>query len=191
MLEGKIKRGTYGYINNRKKNLLIKTLIFVFIILALIATGYFIFGYFKNGLMIPAMIMVAPFANFFASYMAVVRFKTSPKEMYSEVRNFDDAGMMLCDNIIVDEKGKRFLVEFIVFTSDGIYGYSNDCKKEKFIPESHINKILTGRGLPFRFKIVNDFQEYLKVIDGKTLPEDEKDLKNIELAMESVINASM
>lgn len=191
MLEGKIKRGTYGYIDYRKKNLLFKTLFFLCIILVLIAIGFLVFRKFKNGLMIPAMIMVAPFANFFASFMAVVMFKTAPKEMYSKVRNFDDAGMLLSDNLIVDEKGKRFLVEFIVFHDGGLIGYSSKVKADKYIPESHINKILSGRGLSYRFKILNDFDEFLKQIDGLTVSENEPDIANLELAIETVINASM
>ena len=189
MLEGKVKRGTYGYINARKKSLLIKTLFFAIIIIALIIIGLLVFGYFKNGLLIPSMILVAPFANFFASYMAVVRFKTPPADMYSKLRHYDDAGMLLSDNIIVDEKGKRYLVEFIVFHDNGIIGYSKSVISEKYIPESHINNTLSGRGIPFRFKIINDFDEFLKAIDGLSISDEEN--QNIEIAMETVINASM
>ena len=46
------------------------------------------------------------------------------------------------------------------------------------------------RGVPMLLKIYNDFDEFLKRIDGVT-PPSEDDARNIELARETIINTCM
>lgn len=191
MLNEKITRGQYGYIDYKKKNLGIKSLVIGLFILVLCIIGLIIFGTIKNYIMVPSMVSVIPFANVFASFCAMFKFNTASPDKYSMVRNYEDAGMLLSDLIIVDADGKRFPCEFAVVYKGGVVVYSETVTNEKYKPESYMNEIFRKHGIGMRLKIYNDFDEFLKRIDGITISTDDVDTKTIELAKETIINCSM
>lgn len=187
MINEKIQRGTYGYIDYRKKNLGIKSLIIGAFVVVIGIIGYIIFGTIRNYLMIPSMISVIPFANSFATFVAVFKFRTEPADRYSMVRNFDDEGMLLSDLIIVDKDGKRFPVPFAVIHSSGITAYSYNTENN-YKPEIQINDTLKNRGLNYRIKIETDFDTFISKLENVYEIED-KDTSN--LVRETLINCSM
>lgn len=189
MLNEKISRGTYGYIRYKKNNYGIKALVIAVFMLVLAAVGYLIYGTFRNLIMVPTMVSVIPLANMAACYFAMVRFKTAPLSQYAMLKNFDDAGMLLSDLIIVDSAGKRHLVDFAVVYKGGIVGYSSDSEENKNAPQDHINSLLKKRGVPLTFRIYKDFDEFLKRIDG--IPAAEDGGRGTELATETIINSCM
>ena len=73
-------RGRYGYIDAHRKSQLLKAVICGAIVLLLLILGVLIWGSKKNWLMIPAMLMVIPTANFFVAFAAFAKFHTAPKE---------------------------------------------------------------------------------------------------------------
>ena len=187
----KITRGTYGYIDYKKKSNLIKAAILALIIILFAVIGIIIYGNLKNLFMLPSLLTVIPFANFAASYFAMVKFKTADIELYSMLKNYDDAGMLMSDLIIVDADGKRYGCDFAVFYKGGIVGYSSTTTDLKYKPESHINDTLKKRGVNLRFKIYNDFNDFLKRINGVEAAISDAEERSIELAKETFINSSM
>ena len=193
MINEKLTRGEYGYINYRKKNLLVKSLIMAAFIIAVIVVGLIIFRTIKNWLMLPSLLTVIPFANAFSTYLAIFKYKTADANDYSMVKNFEAAGMLMSDLIIVDADGKRFHSEFGVIYKGGVVLYSSSIDKEKYKPESHLNDLFKNRGISMRAVFFNDWDKFLDRIND--LPEcdnnDEKALRNIELAKETIINTCM
>ena len=112
MMKEAIEKGHYGYIDRRKKNQLIKTLICAVVIVFLVGLGYMIFGTKLNFIMVPAMLMVIPMANFFVAFAGLVAFNTASAEHYAAVRAYDEQGMLLSDLVVVNTKGARMHAEF-------------------------------------------------------------------------------
>ena len=183
-------RGKHGYIDMRKKSLLIRMLLCAGLFAVLLLIGYLIFHNIRNILMVPAMLMVIPLANFVASYAAMYRFRTGSEEQYSMLAHYYEQGMLMSDLIFVTEDGSRYMCDYAVIYRGGIVGYASDATWRPNIVESHVNGLLRKRGVPLNLKIYNDFDEFLKRIDGVTPPAEE-DARNIELARETIINTCM
>lgn len=185
-------RGWYGYIEAHKKSQLIKTGIGAAIVLVLMVLGYILLGE-RNWLLIPAMLAVIPTANAFVAYAAFSKFQTAPRDKYEMLGHFENAGMLLSDLVLVDEKGKRMPVEFVVIYKNGVVGWSSYCGT-RFRPEAAeipVNDTLKRRGIPMRFKVYGDWDEFLKRIDQVEPAGDEAEKQRIKLAREAVISRSM
>ena len=156
----------------------------------LFVIGFFVFHNIKNILMIPALLMVVPLANYVASFAAMARFRTGSEEQYSMLAHFYEQGMLMSDLVFVTDDGQRYMVDYAVVYRGGIVGYTSNAGWRPNIVESHVNALLKKRGVPMLLKIYNDFDEFLKRIDGVT-PPSEDDARNIELARETIINTCM
>ena len=184
-------RGTYGYVDYRKKNQLIKALAVGAIMGILILIGYLIFGNIKNYLMIPTMLLVIPFANFLVVFFAVLPFRTAPKELYTELKNFADADMLMSDLIVVDEKGARYFCEFAVVYAGGVFAYSSNGKWRPEKVEIPINEKLSKRGITGRIKCYKGWEDFLAALDGAPAPATESELEMSRLTKETIINICM
>lgn len=184
-------RGRYGYIDAHKKAQLIKTVIGGLVVLALMTLGYLLLE--RNWLLIPAMLMVIPTANAFVAYAAFAKFHTAPADKHTMLGNFENAGMLLSDLVLVDDKGKRMPVEFAVIYKNGIVAWSSYCGK-RFRPEAAeipVNDTLKRRGIPMRIKVFGNWEEFLERIDQVEPAESEPEKRRIQLAREAVISRSM
>ena len=186
-------RGRYGYIDAHRKSQLLKAVICGAIVLLLLILGVLIWGSKKNWLMIPAMLMVIPTANFFVAFAAFAKFHTAPKEKYELLGNFENQDILLSDLILVDEKGRRMPVEFAVVYKNGVIAFSSACGKRSRSEDAEIpvNDVLKRRGIPMRMKLYSNWDEFLERIDKVEMAGDESEKKRIDLAKEAVISTSM
>jgi len=173
-----IVRGQYGYIDFRKTNMLLKTIMMAVVIAAIVGLGYLIFHKVKNYLMIPAMLLVIPFANFLVIFASFLKFHTGDPKKHGDLMEFENAGLLLCDLVVVDEKGKRLGCDFIVTGAQWIYAYSSchDFRTEQ--AEIPLNDKLKGRGLVPRVRCIQDWDAFLEAVNGIQTP-DEAELKLI------------
>lgn len=166
MFFDRLTPGVYGYINYKKRKLTLFCAILAVVIAGLIVASFLIFGTIKTLLLVPALLCAIPFAFFFANLAALLGVRSASPEDYSMVRNFDDAGMLLCDLMVVDGAGKRYYFEFAVVHAAGIAAYSSRRIGERFRPESHVTDLLKKRGVTCTFKIYEDLPAFLKAIDS-------------------------
>lgn len=191
MFEGGIQKGCYGYADYRRKNLLIKALVCAAISVFFIVLGLIIYKKKLNYLMIPGMLMVLPFANFAATFISIMKFRSAPTERYAQVKNFETQGMLLSDLVVVTEAGKRMYAEFAVVYRNGIVMYGSDTRWKTQDMETHFNAKLRKRGLTIRLKAYHDFDEFLVRINGLEAAEDETSRRRVELARETVLLSCM
>ncbi len=185
---GKAK-GIYGSINNRKKTHIIISVCLLALIGILILIGYLVFGNFTNIIMLPALLIAIPFANFVATLFAIIKFKSAEPEKYAMMRHFDEAGMLLSDMVIVDSDGKRYYCEFIVIYKNGIVAYTTS----KFRPQTleiYVNDMMKHHGVGLNIKVYTDWDAFLSRIDGAEAP-DEESKRKCELAQETLLLSSM
>ena len=169
MMKEAIEKGHYGYIDRRKKNQLIKTLICAVVIVFLAGLGYMIFGTKLNFIMVPAM---------------------ASAEHYAAVRAYDEQGMLLSDLVIVNAKGARMHAEFAVVYKNGVIAYSYSRKWKPGDIELTINDILQRRGIPMRMKVYSSWEEFMERINGLEAPDSESE-KRVSMAKEAVLSACL
>ena len=182
MMKEAIEKGHYGYIDRRKKNQLIKTLICAVVIVFLAGLGYMIFG--------TKLLMVIPMANFFVAFAGLVAFDTASAEHYAAVRAYDEQGMLLSDLVIVNAKGARMHAEFAVVYKNGVIAYSYSRKWKPGDIELTINDILQRRGIPMRMKVYSSWEEFMERINGLEAPDSESE-KRVSMAKEAVLSACL
>ena len=190
MMKEAIEKGHYGYIDRRKKNQLIKTLICAVVIVFLAGLGYMIFGTKLNFIMVPAMLMVIPMANFFVAFAGLAAFDTASAEHYAAVRAYDEQGMLLSDLVVVNAKGARMHAEFAVVYKNGVIAYSYSRKWKPGDIELTINDILQRRGIPMRMKVYSNWEEFMERINGLEAPDSESE-KRVSMAKEAVLSACL
>jgi len=182
-------KGIYGYINGRKKRLTLFCACLAFVIIAIVVAGLLIWKTTKNYLMVPALFTAIPFANLFATLMAYIKFKTPEKEKYAYLKHFDEEGMLLSELLVVDDKGKRYFVDFAIIYKGGIVAYTS-AKYDKAIPTNYINNILKKRGVPMNIKLYDSWEEFTTRVSELEKPEGDE-LRKCELACESLLSVSM
>ena len=191
MFEELFTPGTYGYIDYRKRKLLLASLICAAVIVGLIIVGLLIFHNIRNYVMIPAMLMVIPFANFAASFLAVMKFRSAPADRHAELMNFEEQGMLLTDLLVVTDRGKRNFMEFAVIARNAVIGCAATTDANRDALEIEINDKLKGRGLPMRLRVYRDYAEFLQRIEGIEPPQTEEEERFAELAKETIVHCCM
>ena len=186
-----MKRGTYGYLKTRQSFLFRMTLAFAAAVAALALGGFLIWKTRFNLLMIPSMLFVLPMANYLASYAAIARYHTPSEEVYAVVKAYDDAGMLLSDMIVVDEKGRRAGLDLAVVYRNGIIGYQSSEKESRDRVEITINDTMKRRGIAMRIKVYRDFEEFRARLADIPPVIDEADARKIRLAKEAVVGVIM
>ena len=183
-----IERGCYGYIDRRKHNQLIKAILCALVVAFLVALGIFIFGTKLNIIMLPAMLMVIPFANFFVAFVGLAQYHTAPAERYEKLKAYEDSGLLLSDLVMVNEKGRRIHAEFAIVYRNGVVLFGEGGQQDLYKMEVPINDIMKRKGIPMRAKAYSDWDEFLERINGVEMPADDTERRRVELAKEAVIS---
>lgn len=186
-----MEKGQYGYLKRRKDHNLRMTMICLAIVLALIGLGLIIWKSRYNLLMVPAMMCVIPLANYLVAYLALARFHAPDPALYGEMSAYEEAGMLLSDLVIVDEKGKRSGLPMAVLYKNGIVGYQPDAKDSKDAVEITVNDTLKRRGIPMRIKVYRDWKDFRDRLAEVEPVIEEEYARRIELARNAVLSVSM
>ncbi|MBQ6359647.1 MAG: hypothetical protein IJJ25_00670 [Lachnospiraceae bacterium] len=181
-----MERGTYGYIKHRQSFLFKMTLACAAAVALLATIGFIIWRTRFNLLMIPSMLCVLPLANYLASYAAMAKYHTPSEELFAAVKAYDDAGMLMSDMIVVDEKGRRAGLDLAVIYKNGIVGYQGNEKESRDRVEITINDTLKSRGIPMRIKVFRNFNEFTARLSDVPAVIEEADARKISLAKDAV-----
>ncbi len=186
-----MEKGQYGYMKRRKDHNFRFTLFCAALVLAFAVAGFLIWHTRFNYLMIPAMLCVIPMANFAVSFLAISKYFTPPEELHEMLSSYEKAGLLLCDMVIVDDKGGRTGLPFAVVYKNGVVAWQANAKEKKDAAEITINSTLKRRGIPMRAKIYKDWQDFMdRVQEIEPVLEDEY-VRRVELAREAVLSVSM
>ena len=182
-------KGQYEYFAARKRQQLRITLVFVFLVLAFVAAGLIVYGHTKYLLTIPGVLLVLPMANFFVTYIALLKGKELGEEKRAEVRIFEDNGLALFHLMYVDEKGKRHFLDHVVVYQNAIVAYGSAVKADERVPvESDCIVRLKKKNINLRLKIYTDWEEYRARL-AEIVPEVPEDqVKLVEKAQETLLN---
>ena len=182
-------KGQYEYFAARKRQQLRITLVFVFLVAAFVVAGLIAFGNTKNLLTIPGILLVLPMANFFVTYIALLKGRELGEEKRAQVRIFEDNGLALFHLMYVDEKGKRHFLDHTVVYQNAIVAYCSNIKAEERVPlESDCIVRMKKKNINLRLKVYTDWEEYRARLAeiAPEVPEDQ--VKLVEKAQETLLN---
>jgi len=182
-----VLKGSYGYIEARQKSLLIKAFLCALAAGVVAIIGLLIYKNKLNILMIPAMCLVIPFANYLVSYLAIAKYTRGTKEQYAILKPYEEQGMLISDLAMVNDKGIRMYAEFAVVYKNGIVTYASNKKWKANDMEIHINDVLKRRNVPMRLKVYHDWNEFMERIDGLEIPEDDDAQKRVQMGKEAFL----
>lgn len=182
-----IERGTYGYINQRKKKQLTYAICCAVAVVFLVVLGLMIYHTKKNIIMVPALMMVIPMANFLVTYLALAQYDSGSKEQYQMLKAFEEQDMLLSDMVIVNDKGARMFMSFAIVYKNGVIGFGKGRKWTSGDMETVVNVVLRRRGIPMRLKMYSDWNEFLERIQGLEMPDEDSE-KRITLAKEAILS---
>lgn len=183
-----MEKGQYGYLKSRQNHEFRMTLFCAAAVAVLMAAGYMIWKTRFNLLMIPAMLCVIPMANYLVSYLAVAKYHTPPANYRESLCAYENAGMLLSDMVIVDEKGQRSGLDFAVIYKNGAVGYMSRQKDNKDSIEITVNDTLKRRGIPMRIKVYRDWQEFTERLSEIEAVIPDENSRRVSLTREAILS---
>lgn len=181
------EKGAYGYLQARKRQQLLGCLVCACGVALFWGIGMIVYHTPKNLFALPAIFMVLPTANFFVSWVAIASYKTEKEQRYAELLPYEEAGLLLSDLAIVNEKGKRLFLGFVIVYEGGIVAYApvlKDNYKNEF--ETDVILRLKKKGLPMRIKIYDDWSAFCERI-SRIEPQPAGDSPRIAMARDVMI----
>lgn len=156
-------KGTFGYIDKRKKKQLGKA-IGMFLAAALV----FIFGYLANKnskanvFTVLAVLMVLPAAKLLVTYIVLSPYKSVSREKYDKVARINfDVGDLKTDFVITSSEKVMFL-SFLIIAKGNIIGLIGREKEDASYIEAYLSRNMKNLGYKFDVKIFKDEKQFLK-----------------------------
>lgn len=170
-----MKKGTYGYINNKKtKNLLFSLLLFA-IALAIFFIGYFLNNREKNNVFsIAAVLLILPAAKVLVSYIVVMPFKSPEKLKYDKIESLISPDMIFLSDLVITSTEKIMNLDFIVIASGNIIGLMGKQTQDISYITTYLSHSIKNQGSSYHVKV---FKEYKPFIERVTTVNHEEDNK--------------
>lgn len=190
----KVKKGTPGYLDYKKKIEIIRAFIYFGIVAAIFLLGYFQTGTRLNLLTVVAVLGCLPAAKVLVGVITRFPYRSIDKERAEEIAE-KTGHLTVCYDMVITSREKIMPVDCIVISGNNIFGYTHYEKVDLNVLAAHIKEILRQNqytGLSVR--ILNEYKPFLTRAEGLDhIAEVEKDdTKEREDAIRRVIlNISM
>lgn len=190
----KVKKGTPGYLDYKKKIEIIRAFIYFGIVAAIFLLGYFQTGTRLNLLTVVAVLGCLPAAKVLVGVITRFPYRSIDKERAEEIAE-KTGHLTVCYDMVITSREKIMPVDCIVISGNNIFGYTHYEKVDLNVLAAHIKEILRQNqytGLSVR--ILNEYKPFITRAEGLDhIAEVEKaDTKEREDAIRRVIlNISM
>lgn len=190
----KVKKGTPGYLDYKKKIEIIRAFIYFGIVAAIFLLGYFQTGTRLNLLTVVAVLGCLPAAKVLVGVITRFPYRSIDKERAGEIAE-KTGHLTVCYDMVITSREKIMPVDCIVISGNNIFGYTHYEKVDLNVLAAHIKEILRQNqytGLSVR--ILNEYKPFITRAEGLDhIAEVEKaDTKEREDAIRRVIlNISM
>lgn len=160
----KFEKCQFGYIKHKRKYQLIKTLIWLAIIVILFITGIIINGTKNNICTVLASICALPFAKTAANFLMFLPYQPATKDLYSKVEQHNKNYIANYDCIFTS-KEQVTPVQAIITTYNSICAYSNSQKVNIYGFENSLKDFMKQANHSVTVNIYRDENQFLKRID--------------------------
>lgn len=157
-----IKKGCYGYIENRKVVTVLRTLLFVSVSIGLYVMGYVTTGSNKNLLTIIAVLGCLPACKSMVNFILFMRATGCSKALRDEVCAYDEKLTTFYDMYFTSYQ-KNFPVSHMVLKGNVLCGITESRKCNCNDAEKHLEQMLAQEGI--KHLTVKIFSQHDKYID--------------------------
>jgi len=162
----KVIKGEAGYIKNRKKQVVIKTILEFGIVIALLILGIAETGDRLNLLTVVAILGCLPASKALVEVITIFPYHSICEEMATEISEKTEFLTVLYDMVFTSENA-IMPVECIVISDNTICGFTSSKKVDTVFAAKHIKQILyANRFTKVSVKIFDDYTAFLTRAEG-------------------------
>lgn len=185
----KVKKGDYGYLNNRKKRALIG--VFAMIVAAL---AVFIIGLLLNKMSnrnifsVIAVLFVLPGAKFLVRFIVTFPYYSMDMPMYERAKKHTDGKMELYSDMLITSSEKIMYLGFIAIGNKCVVALLGNGKQEIAYIRKYLSDGVRNWGEGYKVKVFEDEKSFLKEIDSiKTEDVNEEEEQNVKSYLISLV----
>ncbi|MBE5961326.1 MAG: hypothetical protein E7256_08060 [Lachnospiraceae bacterium] len=185
----KISKGEHGYIDRRKRQQLLRTIIMFSIAAAIYITGLALNKWENtNVFTIVAALWVLPSAKFLVNYIVLAPFKTVGEEQYEKVLPLVREGDTMYTDMVFTSTEKVMDLAFLIIRGNEAVGLIGREKEDASYMEQYLKDALKKRAFAVRVTIEKKedvFLRHIKRDATESLPEGE--LKRLQEFLQSLM----
>lgn len=174
----KIKKGSYGYIENNKKNSLIKSLSGLGIIIIVFILGLILTKTRLNWFTFVAVLCALPVGKMMVGLIMIWPHKSISKEKYNKIKEKEE-GIVILYDLVITSYEKVMQIDSIAIKGNTLCAYTSDLKLIEENTAKYIKDILVNNGCNTSIKIYKNMDFYLTRIDemkNNLITEEKSDL---------------
>ena len=154
-------KGTYGYIENHKAYVAIRTLIYFLLCVGLYVMGYVTTGSNKNLLTVVAILGCLPACKSLVNLIMFLKAKGCSQELMKKVHKYD-GNLTTFYDLYFTTYQKNFAVSHMVLKGNVLCGITENPKCDTNEAEKHLEQMLTQEGIKnVTVKIFSDTDKYI------------------------------
>ena len=184
----RVRKGSYGYLARRKKQLMAHVGLVLAGIIILIVLGIWSTGTRKNLLTVVAAVSVLPLANELVVLIAVWKYHSRPKEEYDQVRELVGNGLLNTELVITSRTDKSMEISYAYVHEKGIFCYSADKSLDVKKAADYISGFMKQNNLKTEVFVIREWKQFLNRL-RELEPEDRNTCDEQLLRAEGVIRA--
>ena len=162
----KIKKGNAGYINSRKKRVILKTILMFGIVAALIGLGIWQTGDKFNALTIVAILGCLPASKALVEVITIFPHHSVEGKIADEVRSKSDL-LTVSFDMVFTTHDHIMPVDCVVISNNTICGYTSSKKVDTGIAAKHIKQMMyANRFTEVSVKIFDNYTQFLSRAEG-------------------------
>jgi len=175
-----VLKGSFGYINSKKKTQLLKSIVLFSIVLIIFFTGIIMKKNPKSYYFtILAMLMVLPAAKMLVSYVILLPFHSVTKNKYEEVVSLINDSNNMYTDLVITSKEKVMNLAFLIIIDKYVIGLIGREKENLAYIQNYLSTNVECRGFSHTVEIFNDEQKFKEKLSSYQHIEDS--IANIEV----------
>lgn len=185
----KINKGDAGYINSRKKRVILKTVLEFGIVAALVALGYWQTGTKLNMLTLVAVLGCLPASKALVEVIAIFPFKSINKDVAEEIAQKANL-LTVSFDMVLTTNDKIMQIDSVVISNNTICGYTASEKVDTAFAAKHMKQMMyNNRFTDVSVKIFDNYTQFLTRAEGMNniAAIDKNDTKKHEAALKNLI----
>lgn len=164
-----VKKGSYGYIENHKAVVAIRTMLFFLVSIGLYVIGYVSTGSSKNLLAIVAVLGCLPACKSMVNLILFIRAKGCSETLKNQVEIFDDKLTTFYDMYFTSYQ-KNYPISHMVLKGNVLCGITENAKCDCSEAEKHLEQLLMQEGIKHvTVKIFSQTEKYIDRLSQLTI----------------------
>lgn len=168
-----LEKGTYLYINNRKKRLILFSGLSMLGVFIIFLTGIIIYHTNKSIYAVIAALAALPAAKLITLLAVIIPYKSGDADIYNTLMRYskNQNGILTCD-LAIASSSKISFIQFAYILDGKVFLYSDYKKLDVSFTEKHIKDILSENCNFSSVKLYSDKDRFISKINALTAIDD-------------------